>query len=68
MSHKITDNHSKRSRRSSVSHYLNAQAEWGNGTSQIRPAIRGKTFPGKIEGVELDVLLIVALATDPKFL
>ena len=56
--HKSTDNHSKRFRRSFVSHYLSAQAEWANGPGRGQPVmwVQGTTFPGKVEEVEWDVL------------
>ena len=59
--HKSTDNHSKRFRRSFVSHYLSAQAEWANEPGRGQPVmwVRGKTFPGKVEEVERDVLPVV---------
>jgi hypothetical protein len=60
--HKSTDNHSQRFRRSYVSHYLSAQAEWYNpekiGKGQPVMWIRGQTFPGKVQEIERDVLLV----------
>lgn len=47
-------------RRSYVSHYLSAHAEWaagvepGRGTPIMR--IRGETFPGKVTQAQRDVL------------
>ena len=50
--HKSTHNHSQRFRRSFVSHYLSAQAEWAGpevaGRGQPVMWVRGKTFPGKV--------------------
>lgn len=58
--HKSTDNHSLRFRRSYVSHYLSAQAEWANhnGSYRGQPVmwIRGRTFPDKVHEVERDIL------------
>ncbi len=58
--HKSTDNHSLRFRRSYVSHYLSAQAEWANPERKWRgqPVIwvRGETFPDKVHEVERDIL------------
>ena len=58
--HKSTDNHSGRFRRSYVSHYLSAQAEWANPERATKgPGImwvRGSTFPGKVTEVQHDVL------------
>jgi len=58
--HKSTDNHSDRFRRSYVSHYLSAQAEWSSpekaGKGQPVMWIRGETFPGKVTEVTQDVL------------
>ena len=62
--HKSTDNHSLRFRRSYVSHYLSAQAEWAHpkasNSRRIRPVmwVRGETFPGKVQEVEREVLPI----------
>ena len=58
--HKSTDNHSGRFRRSYVSHYLSAQAEWVS-PKRARAArqimwVRGRMFPGKVTEVERDVL------------
>jgi hypothetical protein len=59
--HKSTDNHSRRFRRSFVSHYLSAQAEWADEPGRGQPVmwVLGKTFPGKVEAVERDVLPVV---------
>ena len=58
--HKSTNNHSQRFRRSYVSHYLSAQAEWFDpekvGKGQPIMWVRGQTFPGKVREVERDVL------------
>ena len=58
--HKSTDNHSLRFRRSYVSHYLSAQAEWASpekaGKGQAVMWIRGQTHPGKVDEVEREVL------------
>ena len=58
--HKSTDNHSRRFRRSYVSHYLSAQAEWADadkiGKGQPVMWIRGQTFPDKVHEVARDVL------------
>ena len=58
--HKSTDNHSQRFRRSYVSHYLSAQAEWTNpekpGRGQPIMWIRGQTFTGKVHEVERELL------------
>ncbi len=58
--HKSTNNHSQRFRRSYVSHYLSAQAEWADadqiGKGQPIMWVRGRTFPGKVREVERDVL------------
>ena len=58
--HKSTDNHSGRFRRSYVSHYLSAQAEWSQPERARTGApvmwVRGKTFPGKVTEVQRDVL------------
>lgn len=58
--HKSTDNHSLRFRRSYVSHYLSAQAEWANhkNTNKGRSItwIRGETFPDKVHEVERDII------------
>ena len=58
--HKSTDNHSGRFRRSYVSHYLSAQAEWANperaGKGPGIMWVRGSTFPGKVTEVQRDVL------------
>ena len=58
--HKSTDNHSGRFRRSYVSHYLSAQAEWAHperaGTGAPVMWVRGATFPGKVTEVQRDVL------------
>ena len=58
--HKSTNNHSQRFRRSYVSHYLSAQAEWMNpenaGKGQPIMWIRGQTFPGKVQEVTRDVV------------
>ena len=52
----------KRFRRSYVSHYLSAQAEWFDpekiGKGQPIMWVRGQTFPGKVREVERDVLPI----------
>ena len=60
--HKSTNNHSQRFRRSYVSHYLSAQAEWFDpkkiGKGQPVMWVRGQTFPGKVREVERDVLPI----------
>ncbi len=60
--HKSTDNHSLRFRRSYVSHYLSAQAEWAthNGAYRGQPVmwIRGRTYPDKVHEVEREVLTI----------
>ncbi len=60
--HKSTDNHSQRFRRSYVSHYLSAQAEWASpqqaGKGSPIMSIRGQTFPGKVTEIERDVLPI----------
>jgi phytanoyl-CoA hydroxylase len=62
--HKSTDNHSQRFRRSYVSHYLSAQAEWAApdkvGKGQPIMWIRGQTFAGKIQEVEREILPIPA--------
>ena len=58
--HKSTENHSQRFRRSYVSHYLSAQAEWTNqekpGRGQPIMWIRGQTFAGKVQEVERELL------------
>ena len=58
--HKSTNNHSQRFRRSYVSHYLSAQAEWFDpekaGKGQPIMWVRGRTFPGKVREVTRDVL------------
>ena len=58
--HKSTDNHSGRFRRSYVSHYLSAQAEWAHperaGTGAPVMWVRGATFPDKVTEVQRDVL------------
>ena len=58
--HKSTDNHSRRFRRSYVSHYLSAQAEWADadkiGKGQPVMWIRGQIFPDKVHEVARDVL------------
>ena len=58
--HKSTYNHSRRFRRSYVSHYLSARAEWADadkiGKGQPVMWIRGQTFPGKVHEVARDVL------------
>ena len=58
--HKSTNNHSQRFRRSYVSHYLSAQAEWFDpekaGKGQPIMWIRGRTFPGKVREVTRGVL------------
>ena len=58
--HKSTNNHSQRFRRSYVSHYLSAQAEWFDrekaGKGQLIMWVRGRTFPGKVREVTRDVL------------
>ena len=58
--HKSTDNHSGRFRRSYVSHYLSAQAQWANperaATGVPVMWVRGATFPGKVREVRHDVL------------
>lgn len=60
--HKSTDNHSRRFRRSYVSHYLSARAEWADadkiGKGQPVMWIRGQTFPGKVHEVARDVLQV----------
>ena len=60
--HKSTNNHSQRFRRSYVSHYLSAQAEWFDpekiGKGQPIMWVRGQTFPGKVREVERDILPI----------
>ncbi len=60
--HKSTDNHSRRFRRSYVSHYLSARAEWADadkiGKGQPVMWIRGQTFPGKVHEVARDVLSV----------
>ena len=60
--HKSTDNHSQRFRRSYVSHYLSAQAEWMSpekaGSGQPIMWIRGQTFPGKVQEVEKDIIAV----------
>ncbi|MCY4483581.1 MAG: phytanoyl-CoA dioxygenase family protein [Spirochaetaceae bacterium] len=58
--HKSTDNHSGRFRRSYVSHYLSAQAEWASpersaGAQRIM-WVRGTTFAGKVTEVQRDVI------------
>ena len=58
--HKSTDNHSGRFRRSYVSHYLSAQAEWASpersaGAQRIM-WVRGTTFAGKVTEVQHDVI------------
>lgn len=58
--HKSTDNHSGRFRRSYVSHYLSAQAEWASpessaGTQRIM-WVRGTTFAGKVTEVQRGVI------------
>ncbi len=58
--HKSTDNHSLRFRRSYVSHYLSAHAEWSSpkpaGRGQPIMWIRGETFSGKVREVERDIV------------
>jgi phytanoyl-CoA hydroxylase len=58
--HKSMDNHSLRFRRSYVSHYLSAHAEWARPASAGRGQpvmwIRGETFPDKVYEVGRDVL------------
>ncbi|MDE0227355.1 MAG: phytanoyl-CoA dioxygenase family protein [Spirochaetaceae bacterium] len=58
--HKSTDNHSGRFRRSFVSHYLSAQAEWVSPerAAQARQImwVRGTTFPGKVTETQRDVI------------
>ncbi len=58
--HKSTNNHSQRFRRSYVSHYLSAQAEWMNsenaGNGQPIMWIRGQTYPGKVQEVTREVI------------
>ena len=58
--HKSTDNHSGRFRRSYVSHYLSAQAEWASpersaGAQRIM-WVRGTTLAGKVTEVQRDVI------------
>ncbi len=64
--HKSTDNHSLRFRRSYVSHYLSAQAEWKSpelvGRGQPVMWVRGKTFPDKVHEVERDVIPVLESA------
>ena len=56
--HKSTDNHSGRFRRSYVSHYLSAQAQWANperaATGVPVMWVRGTTFPGRVTEVQRD--------------
>ena len=58
--HKSTDNHSHRFRRSYVSHYLSARAEWSSpdrvGAGQPIMWIRGQTYLDKVHQVQQDVL------------
>ena len=58
--HKSTNNHSQRFRRSYVSHYLSAQAEWMNpenaGKGQPIMWVRGQTYPGKVQEVTREVI------------
>ena len=58
--HKSTENHSQRFRRSYVSHYLSAQAEWTNqekpGRGQPIMWIREQTYAGKVQEVERELL------------
>ena len=57
--HKSTDNHSQRFRRSYVSHYLSARAEWQPekaGSGQPIMWARGETFEGCVQEVHRDVL------------
>ena len=55
--HKSMDNHSLRFRRSFVSHYLSAQAEWANGRKgQPVMWVRGETFPDKVHEVAREVI------------
>ena len=58
--HKSTDNHSGRFRRSYVSHYLSAQAEWvrPERAAQARQilSVRGRSFPGKVTATQRDVV------------
>jgi phytanoyl-CoA hydroxylase len=60
--HKSTDNHSQRFRRSYVSHYLSAQAEWRNpdrtGGGMPIMWVRGETFEGKVQEAHLEVVAI----------
>lgn len=60
--HKSTDNHSDRFRRSYVSHYLSARAEWVDpakaGNGQPVMWVRGRTHPGCVEEVSRDLLPI----------
>lgn len=60
--HKSTDNHSLRFRRSYVSHYLSAQAEWAKHDNSYKGRsimwIRGETFPDKVHEVERDIIPI----------
>ena len=58
--HKSTDNHSGRFRRSYVSHYLSAHADWASpersaGAQRIM-WVRGTTFAGKVTEVQRDVI------------
>jgi phytanoyl-CoA hydroxylase len=58
--HKSTDNHSLRFRRSYVSHYLSARAEWSSpekiGAGQPIMWIRGDTYADRVHQVEHEVL------------
>ena len=59
--HKSMDNHSLRFRRSYVSHYLSAHAEWAHpasdrGRGQPVMWIRGETFPDKVHEVKRDII------------
>ena len=62
--HKSMDNHSLRFRRSYVSHYLSAQAEWAHAAPpNVRKGqpvmwIRGETFPDKVHEVQRDIIPI----------
>lgn len=62
--HKSTDNQSQRFRRANVAHYMTATAEWArpNVDMSKRPMmwIRGKTYPGKVDQIEHDVIPIPA--------
>ena len=60
--HKSTDNHSPRFRRSYVSHYLSAQAEWAGPEKPPKGQpimwIRGQTYPGKVQEIERNILAV----------